>query len=60
MAKFPGGRNGRSSFSRLFFTKFTTLPGNTVYLLDVPVILYSAETSYWLHIYMVMHTYNMG
>lgn len=57
MAEFPGGRNGRNSFSKLFFT---TLAGKTMYLLSVPVILYSAETGYWFHLFMVMHTYNMG
>lgn len=57
MAEFPGGRNGRSSFSKLFFT---TRAGNTMYLLSVPVILYSAETGYWFYLCMVMHTYNMG
>lgn len=60
VANFPGGRNGRSSFSRLFFTKFTTRAGNTMYQLGIPVILYSAEIGYWLHISMVMHRYNTG
>lgn len=60
MANFPGGRNGRSSFSRLFFTKFTTQAGNTMYQLGVLVILYSAEIGYWLHISMVMQRYNTG
>lgn len=60
MVNFLGGRNVRSSFSGLFFTKFTTQVGNTMCLLGVPVILYSAEIGYWLNIYVVMHRYNMG
>lgn len=38
------------------FSQSSQQVGNTMCLLGVPVV-YSAETGYWLHIYMVMHTH---